>query len=168
MFLPRVLGEGLYIPFVAAIIEKEERGRKYVLIQKRHKWQDQKYCGAWEIPGGKFRAFEDVFDTLRREVREECGLEITEISGEKEKVQYTNRSDESTIIKPYCVTQMKEGPFVGLVFLVKAKGKLVDRTKETREIQWIDKEDLKQMITRQPETFYTAFIGPLREYLKIR
>ncbi|MBU0569974.1 NUDIX domain-containing protein [Patescibacteria group bacterium] len=80
--VPTFRGEKLYFPFVGAIIEREVGGEKQVLVQVRQKDADQVYSGSFEIPGGKFRAFEDVYETVRREVKEESGLEITFIKGE--------------------------------------------------------------------------------------
>ena len=59
--LPQMNGEFLYIPFVGAIIERVVGGEKQVLVQTREKKSDPKYSGSLEIPGGKFRANEDVY-----------------------------------------------------------------------------------------------------------
>lgn len=45
-----------------------------VLMIQSHKWS---HC--WGIPGGKIKPSEKALDAVRREVREETGLEITEI-----------------------------------------------------------------------------------------
>ena len=126
--VPQLRGEYLYIPFVGAIIERELNGVKQILVQIRHKETDSKYKDVIEIPGGKFRAFEDVYETLRREVKEESGLDITFVDGEKERVSFKNRDDDSDIVTPFCVTQMKNGPFIGLIFLCKGEGELAKST----------------------------------------
>lgn len=162
--VPKLLGEPLYIPFVGAIIEREHEGKKQILIQIRDKKLDSKYSGSIEIPGGKFRAFEDIYQTLKREVKEECGLVITSIKGEEKRVSFENREDESDIIIPFCVTQMAKGPFIGLIFVCKASGKLLDKTNETREIQWMDYDKLKEIVTSKPNQIYTAFLAPLKKY----
>ena len=73
-------------PAVGAIIEKVIDGVSHILIQERSKVDDDVENGLIEIPAGKVREYENIFDGLRREVWEETGLELTEIQGEKETV----------------------------------------------------------------------------------
>ncbi|HTP42288.1 MAG TPA: (deoxy)nucleoside triphosphate pyrophosphohydrolase [Nitrospiria bacterium] len=54
----------------AAIIEREGR---YLIAQRR---RDSMHGGQWEFPGGKREAGETVEECLRREVREELGVEV--------------------------------------------------------------------------------------------
>lgn len=49
-------------------------GAGRVLMVRTHKWS-----GKWGIPGGKIRRGEPAEDALRREIREETGLEIDDI-----------------------------------------------------------------------------------------
>jgi 8-oxo-dGTP pyrophosphatase MutT (NUDIX family) len=163
--LPTLRGEHLYIPFVGAIIEREKDGVKQVLVQTRDKETDTVYSGSIEIPGGKFRAFEDVYTTVRREAKEESGLDITFISGEMDRKNYPNREDISSLIEPFCITQMSNGPFIGMIFLCKAEGEPLQKTNETKEAKWIDVEELKKIVKEQPERIYTAFLGPLKKYI---
>ncbi len=163
--LPSLRGEFLYIPFVGAIIERNFEGKKQVLIQIREKDTDPIYSGSLEIPGGKFRAFEDVYTTLRREVREECGLEITFVEGEDRRKDYSNRDDTSSQIDPYCVTQMAKGPFIGMIFKCQATGEPVQKTNETKEARWIDFTELKDLVDSHPEKIYTAFLAPLKKFV---
>jgi len=135
--VPQLRGEFLYIPFVGAIIERSSKDGKEVLVQVRHKETDSKYKDVIEIPGGKFRAFEDIFE---------------------------NRGDTSGIINPFCVTQMREGPFIGLIFLCKGEGELAVQTDETKEIRWMGADELRGIVTKEPERIYTAFLAPLKKY----
>lgn len=69
-------------PCVGAIIEKIIDGEKYILVQTRQKEDGCETNGMIEIPAGKIREYENVFSALRREVREETGLEIIKIYGD--------------------------------------------------------------------------------------
>lgn len=163
--LPTLRGEELYIPFVGAIIERVKDGRKQVLIQTRNKKNDNLYSGTIEIPGGKLKAFEDVFDTVRREVKEESGLDIIFIQSEDKREDYSNKGDISSLIEPFCITQMKNGPFIGMIFLCRATGEPCISTEESSDIRWIDFDALKDVVKESPEKIYTAFLGPLKKYL---
>ncbi len=55
----------------ASIIVEDEQGR--ILMQQR---RDD---GNWSYPGGRIEIDETVEDGARREVREECGLEVGEL-----------------------------------------------------------------------------------------
>jgi phosphoglycolate phosphatase-like HAD superfamily hydrolase/8-oxo-dGTP pyrophosphatase MutT (NUDIX family) len=59
------------IPTVGALIYNKE-GK--VLMIQTHKWSNR-----WGIPGGKIKTNEPALDALRREVREETGLELRDI-----------------------------------------------------------------------------------------
>ena len=161
-FLPKLGDEALTIPFVGAIIENEDQ---QILVQIRNKKSDPKFSGTMEIPGGKFRAGESVYETLRREVQEESGMEITSVTDE-ENIQH-NFSNEmsSDIILPFCITQSPEGPFVGLIFRCKAKGVPAKETNETKNCQWIKLSDLRNIIDQTPEKIYTPFLGALKKFL---
>jgi 8-oxo-dGTP pyrophosphatase MutT (NUDIX family) len=162
---PWFLGEPLYIPFVGAIIEREYEGKKQIVVQTRKKKTDSKYSDTLEIPGGKMRAYEDIYETIKREVKEECGLDITGVCGKEKRVSWKNRKDRSDLVEPFCVTQMINGPFVGLIFICQAKGKLLTKTNETKDSQWMDVDKVRQIVTKNPEKIYTAFLAPLKKYL---
>jgi len=55
-------------PGVGGIIEKNIDGIDYILIQDRCKDDAKLEYGLLEIPAGKIREFENVFDCLRREI----------------------------------------------------------------------------------------------------
>ena len=57
---------------VAAGILLDEQGR-YLLGQRP---VGKPYAGYWEVPGGKIEKGESVFQALKRELREELGIEI--------------------------------------------------------------------------------------------
>ncbi len=168
MNVPILCGEQLYIPFVGAIIEREVDGRTQILLQIREKKDDKKYTGCYEIPGGKTRAFEDVYETLRREVKEECGLVLTFVKDENKRLDFKNQEDTSTLIEPFCITQMQNGPFIGLIFLCHASGEPSILTDESKDSRWINLDDVRKIIQDTPEKFYTAFLAPLKKYLDLK
>lgn len=61
-------GNPVVVQTGASIIVEDEQGR--ILMQQR---QDD---GTWSYPGGRIEIDETVEDGARREVREECGLEV--------------------------------------------------------------------------------------------
>jgi len=164
--VPTLRGEQLYIPFVGAIIYQDSENGLEVLVQTREKGSDKEYSGSVEIPGGKFRAFEDVYDAVRREAKEESGMNITIIEGQDDREDFENRGHQSSLIKPYCVTQMKQGPFIGLIFLCKAEGEPIQKTNETKEAKWMPISEVKEIVENQPEKIYTAFLAPLKKFVR--
>lgn len=76
--LPRLLGgwqvrEGAHpVATVGAVIV--EAGGERCLMIRTHKWRHR-----WGIPGGKIQRGETCEEALRREVREETGLELAEV-----------------------------------------------------------------------------------------
>lgn len=58
------------IPTVGALVEREGR----VLLVRTAKWR-----GLWGVPGGKVEWGEGLEEALRREFREEVGLELAHI-----------------------------------------------------------------------------------------
>lgn len=64
-----MMDEYLYIPVTAAVIEKDGK----VLVAKRKK----AYMGyLWEFPGGKQEDGETLEECLKREIKEELGIDI--------------------------------------------------------------------------------------------
>lgn len=63
--------EKFSIPAVGGIIEKNVEGTDFVLIQERWKEGNNQENGLLEIPGGKIREYENIFQCLRRDILEE-------------------------------------------------------------------------------------------------
>ena len=74
--------EKFVIPSAGAIIERNIEGTKYILMQKRKKKNEKIEFGLWEIPAGKIREYENIYEALRREVKEETNLDIIDIIDE--------------------------------------------------------------------------------------
>jgi 8-oxo-dGTP pyrophosphatase MutT (NUDIX family) len=74
--------ERFAIPGAGGLIRAHRDGREWILVQERDKPGAPVETGLLEIPAGKVRAFESIFDCLRREIREETGCTVARIQGE--------------------------------------------------------------------------------------
>lgn len=156
-------------PCVGAIIEKIIDDEKYILVQTRQKEDGCETNGMIEIPAGKIREYENVFSALRREVREETGLEIIKIYGEDSSV-CTQTGDVTTIsFSPYCVTQNLSGAYSIILntFLCEAEGDLIESTNETENVHWEKASEIKRLLRESPEKIFFMHINALKKYLNI-
>ena len=72
--------ETFALPAVGAIIVKKVEDDEFILVQNRKKNSGDGTDGLLEIPAGKVREYENIFEALRREVWEETGLHIISIN----------------------------------------------------------------------------------------
>lgn len=68
--MPNTEADPARVHVVAGVILRDAR----VLVTRRHR--DAHQGGLWEFPGGKRESGEAVEQTLRRELREELGIEV--------------------------------------------------------------------------------------------
>ena len=105
-----------------------------VLMIRTHKWSN-----LWGIPGGKIKLNEAADEALRREVREETGLEIQNI--------------RFAIVQD-CISSKefyREAHFVLLNYTCTSAGGQVTLNDEAEEYQWIKPEDaLKKLPLNTP------------------
>ena len=108
------------ITVTAAVVEKDGR----ILIAKRKKgWR---FEGKWEFPGGKIEASETPEECLRRELREELGIET----------RIGTFICSSTYAYPYATVQL----LVYRAFHLSGEYTLHDH----QEIRWVIPEELRQ------------------------
>ena len=65
------------IRVIAAVVS---RGDELLVCQRP---REKRHGGLWEFPGGKCEAGESDADAARRELREELGVEVTEVGHEE-------------------------------------------------------------------------------------
>jgi 8-oxo-dGTP pyrophosphatase MutT (NUDIX family) len=163
------MDEKFQIPGVAGIIENLDAKEKQILIQERFKADAPREKGLIEIPAGKIREFENVFETLRREVLEETGLAITEILGESSCSMVCQNDYKVKGFEPFFVSQNLAGyyPIMVMTFLCKARGNILLKSDESANIRWVKINDLRQMLLTDPEKFYPMHISALMKYMKL-
>lgn len=154
-------------PGAAAIIEKRINGDVHILIQERFKDEVPAENGLLEVPAGKIREFENIFDCLRREVMEETGLEIIEIFGEKEAIIYENHNYKVLCYEPFTCAQNTDGYYSIMVeiFLCKAKGHILQSSDESKNLRWISLKELKELLLNYTNDFYPMHVIALNKYL---
>ncbi|MBD5495982.1 MAG: NUDIX domain-containing protein [Lachnospiraceae bacterium] len=159
--------EKFAIPAVGAIIVKRVADDEFILVQNRKKNNGDGMDGLLEIPAGKIREYENIFDALRREVWEETGLNLTKVKGEEDKQFLDVGGNKTIIFSPYCVTQNLSGAYSIILstFLCEAEGELLERTNETENIHWIRRDELKEIVENAPESIFLIFFHALRKYL---
>lgn len=154
-------------PAVGAIIVKRVEDEEFILVQTRKKNNGDGLDGLLEIPAGKVREYEDIFEALRREVWEETGLHITSIQGEDDRKLLDVSGNKTIMFSPYCVTQNLSGAYSLILstFLCEAEGELLEQTNETENICWMRRDALKEVVDNSPESIFLMHIHALRKYL---
>ncbi|CAK7079015.1 DNA mismatch repair protein MutT [Tissierella sp. P1] len=157
-------------PGVGGIIEKNISGIDYILIQDRYKDDAKSESGLIEIPAGKIREFENIFDCLRREIWEETGLEVTYIEGENEALIFQENDYKVLNYIPFSCSQNIQGtyPIMVQTFICKANGELLRNTNEAKNIRWISLNELQELLEGNEKAFYPMHVVTLKKYLKYK
>jgi 8-oxo-dGTP pyrophosphatase MutT (NUDIX family) len=162
--------EKFSIPGVGGIIIKNIDNVDHILIQERCKESRKAENGLIEIPAGKIREFESIFDCLRREIWEETGLRVEEIDGEAEAFTIEVNGYRVINYTPFSSTQNVEGdyPIMVQTFICSVEGELIERSNETINLRWISLRELKRMLCEDETKFYPMHIGTLRKFLQAK
>ena len=160
------MAETFAIPAVGAIIVKKAEDEEMILVQTRKKNNGDGMDGLLEIPAGKIREYENIFEALRREVWEETGLHITAIQGEDTSRFIDVTGNKTIAFSPYCVTQNLSGAYSIILstFICEAEGELLEQTNETENIRWIGRRELKEIVNNSPESIFLMHVHALRRY----
>ena len=160
------------LPVTSAIIERNHQGKKQILIATRDKPnKDSVYSGTIEIPAGKITKYENVYEAMKREVKEETGLTITKIHPDIKTKTHSVKDDGSFAFMPFCCQQqLKNGkPWIGFVFICEVEDTPpIDRVGETKDVRWIDYEELKEIFESTPEKIFTLQLSVLDYYFNNR
>jgi ADP-ribose pyrophosphatase len=157
------------IPGVGGILERTVNHTKYILIQERCKQDAPQEYGLLEIPTGKVREFENVFACLRREVKEETGLEVVAIQGEEAAAIREYDQYKVLYYTPFASVQNLKGeyPILAEIFICKVKGRLKHQTAETQHVRWVSLSELQRLLATQEDRFYPMHITTLKKYLAL-
>jgi phosphoglycolate phosphatase len=131
--LDRRRGVSRPIATVGALIHD---GAGHILMVRTHKWSNR-----WGIPGGKIERGESSTDALRREIREETGLELRDI--EFALVQDCIDSPEF----------MRPEHFLLLNYVARSTGTAVTLNDEAEEFRWLSVADALALDLNQPTRF---------------
>jgi 8-oxo-dGTP diphosphatase len=110
---------------VKAFIEKDE---KILFIKRSEKYEHLNE--AWDIPGGRLDFGEEPEEGLKRELKEETGLELNEIK---------------QILYAITVFKNEETQIVRITYLCILKDGQPQLSQEHTELQWIPTQELKTL-----------------------
>lgn len=114
------------------ILLQNEEG-KYLLLRRSLEKYPETSDNRWSIVGGRINPGETLIDNLRREVREETGLEL---------------AGEPQLIAAQDILNIEGYPdrhVVRLTYVGKASGDIVLDTEENDIYQWYSKDELLQL-----------------------
>lgn len=159
---------------VSALIEREHNGQRQLFIQKRFKpHTSSSYLNAFEIPAGGVNPYENVYDALKREVKEETGLDILKIIEDDSTGVLENRAGDSSLaFRPFICQQVLKTngglPWYGFVFLCEAKGTITMQKEEAKDPQWMPTAEVKKLLEEHKEKIFSLQYATLKKYIEER
>jgi 8-oxo-dGTP diphosphatase len=158
---------------ISAILEKIINGKIHIFVQTRWKPQvSPTYTGLLEIPAGAVEPYENIYDALYREVKEETGLIITRILDDYQSEISENRPhDKGHVFQPFMCQQSIETngglPWVGFVFRCRVTGEVSIQKEEARDPRWMTIPELEEIINSHPESIFPLQYPVLKHYKEI-
>lgn len=160
------------VPFVAGIIERQHESRLQLLIQTRlNPRYESIYNGTFEFAAGTLDIeYENVYDAMAREIKEETGMVLKRIIDDSQTQVYSpNEVDAAFGFRPFCCTQqLKDGrPWVGFIFRCEVEdGIPVAQEGESSEVHWVDATEVKTMFEQTPEKLFALELPAWDYYFK--
>jgi len=159
----------LFFVNARAIVERERDGKTEIIVQTRNKPNQPKQL---ELPGGGVEQFESLTAALRREVKEETGLDVTWIEGEETRIDTVGINPNYAVecIRPFAAYQTIKGGIdsVGYYFICKAEGELLAEGDHTKNPRWITIDEMVERIINDPVQFINIDLAAIMFYLKHR
>ena len=126
-----------------AIIERVNNGKTEVVVQLSVR--EERY----EFPGGQVEFCESFFDAVKREVKEETGLDVIEATGLDTYLTDGNSDFAVECFRPWAVYQIIKSEYfdsMGVLFKCKVTGEPLTEGDGSRDIKWIGLDELKNML----------------------
>lgn len=154
----------------ALLFQKNADGLKLFLQTRWKPKASPQYLGMLEIPAGGIDSYENVYDALRREVKEETNLDIVRIVNDYQSAIFEPRAhDKAFVFRPYLCQQVLETndglPWIGFVFLCEVTGTVQMDTSEAKDPLWVTVEELQTILNRQPETIFPLQLPVLQHFV---
>lgn len=159
------MAEQLVLPNVYAVI-RDRNSPDFIVLQKRWKPDsDPANTGRWELPGGKWRAFESLIDCARREVAEETGLHEVEVVVSQN--SYELLGDQVEVTSAVQLVQMIQGPYPSVLAVVDviATGVPSVAGDGSRDAQWVHEDKILTLLQEQPDDFTALTFAALKHWL---
>lgn len=161
--VPRSGGENVMIPVVRAVTRSAENHE--MLILQRRDDPKEPVRGAYEIPGGRWRAGEDPLAAITREVREETGLDLVRVEG----IEVDRLDQRRTIasVSPLVVVAGVDGAFpaVHVVLVADATGEPRSMPGESSDVRWWHVDEVRGAMASEREAFVPSTFAALTAYL---
>lgn len=156
---------------ISAILFQKQNGEIKIFLQTRWKPKTSPtYSGMLEIPAGGIDPYENIYDALKREVKEETNLNIVKITNDyQSEVVKPKTNDKAFVFKPFICQQVLETnnglPWIGFVFLCEAEGEVKLNEAEAKDPKWVSIEELKKIVNNQSANIFPLQLPVLKYFI---